>query len=275
VEDPSSTTNLQFADGIDDDTTVPAQVNNFEYLQTGYSTDTSSTPLSPDEFTIVPPDDGQPPSITLSIPVPSATNVDPDQVLTFVFSEAIDESTLDTVPDPGYDDFVLEDLSATSYPGTLVYNSGAKTLTFTPTDPLPWATVLTATVGPNIQDLAPVPNSMVAAYVLTFTTRPEFPVVNEPTAIKNRIGSGTNAETVILIPTPPKGDSERISVQVFTTTGRLVKTFCKNVPYSTVTDGRYIWNGTNDRGDPLGPGMYFVQVRTESYKRVLKVMIVR
>jgi hypothetical protein len=275
VEDPSSTTNLQFADGIDDDTTVPAQVNNFEYPQTGYSTATASTPLIPDTFTIVPPDDGLPPSITLSIPAASATNVDPEEELTFVFSEAIDESTLDTDPTGGFDDFVLEDLSATIYPGDLSYNPSSKQLIFTPTDPLPWATVLTATVGPNIFDLAPVPESMAGAYVVTFTTRPEFPEVNAPTVLKNRIGTGTNSEAVILIPTPSSGSFSGLSVQVFTTTGRLVKTF-RGAEIETISSGRKIlWDGTNDRGDDLGPGMYFVQVRVAGRKSVLKVMIVR
>jgi hypothetical protein len=277
VEDPSSTTNLRFIDGIDDDATLPAQVNNFEYPQTGYSTDTASTPLSPDEFTIVPPDNGLPPSITLSIPAPSATNVDPDQVLTFVFSEAIDESTLDTIPDGfgAYDDFVLEDLSATVYPGNLVYSPADKMLKFTPTDPLPWATVLTATVGPNIFDLAPVPEDMGTAYVLIFTTRPEFPEVNEPTVLKNRIGAGANSEAVILIPTPSSGSFSGLSVKVFTTTGRLVKTF-RGGEIETISSGRkIIWNGTNDRGAKLGPGIYFVQVRVAGRKSVLKVMIVR
>ena len=109
----------------------------------------------------------------------------------------------------------------------------------------------------------------------TFTTIRLYPPFDEPIAIKNRIGTGANSEALIFVPQPPGGASERVSVQVFTTTGKLVRTFYKNVPWTTIGAGPISWDGTNDRGQDLGPGMYFVQIRTPSYKRVLKVMIVR
>jgi hypothetical protein len=80
---------------------------------------------------------------------------------------------------------------------------------------------------------------------------------------------------VILIPTPSSGSFAGLSVKVFTTTGRLVKTFSGG-EIETISSGRKIvWNGTNDQGDDLGPGMYFVQVRLAGQKNVLKVVIVR
>jgi hypothetical protein len=54
-----------------------------------------------------------------------------------------------------------------------------------------------------------------------------------------------------------------------------VKTF-RGAEIETISSGRKIlWDGTNDRGKGLGPGMYFVQVRVAGRKSVLKVMIVR
>ena len=38
---------------------------------------------------------------------------------------------------------------------------------------------------------------------------------------------------------------------------------------------RQVWDGTNDRGRPLGPGLYFVQIVVAGNKQTLKVMIVR
>jgi hypothetical protein len=67
-----------------------------------------------------------------------------------------------------------------------------------------------------------------------------------------------------------------VTVQVFTTSGRLVATLVKNTAFNAIPDGGFIsWDGTNDKGKALGPGLYFVQIRATDYKRVLKVMVVR
>jgi hypothetical protein len=119
-------------------------------------------------------------------------------------------------------------------------------------------------------------NGMSSDYVFLFTVRSEYPDVSEPTALNNRIVSGGNTQVVILIPQPPGGASDRMSVQVFTTTGRLVRTFFKDTRYSTIAGSLPIlWDGTNGRGQPLGPGMYFVQIRATDFRRALKVLIVR
>jgi hypothetical protein len=276
VEDPSDTTNARFLD-ILTDTNVAAQ-----YGQVGYISGPSlpSEPAIPDTFTIIPPDDGNPPSVIFSSPSDSALNVNPENPLIFIFSEAIDESTLDTDPAGGYADFSLSDKETVpndyETTGILSYNAETKTLRWTPTTPLPWATPLVATVGPDITDFAsPTPMSMDSPEEINYVTRPEFPEVNEPTVLKNRIGTGANDEAVILIPTPSSGSFSGLSVQVFTTTGRLVKTF-RAAEIETIASGRKIvWDGTNDRADDLGPGLYFVQVRVAGRKSVLKVMIVR
>ena len=158
-----------------------------------------------------------------------------------------------------------------------IYDESTYQVTLTPVSTLDWATNYIVTVkSSNPGEIEDFNGTLMGTDdTITFTTRKQYPDFTEPTMIKNRIGSGTNSEALIFIPQPPGGASARVSVQVFTTTGKLVRTFYKNVPWSTIGASPISWDGTNDRGDNLGPGMYFVQVRTESYKRVLKVMIVR
>ncbi|MEE8591283.1 MAG: Ig-like domain-containing protein, partial [Spirochaetia bacterium] len=272
LEITNPSTDITFRDALPD----PGTYLSGAYEQTGYIT-TTSVSWTTNTFTVTPAPDLNPPQVLATTPAVGATDIEPDTLIKIVFSQyMLEQATGGGVLNPA--NYELRDIvNDTTITVTPTYNSSAQTLTLTPDSTLDWAITYRVTLDQTIEDVdgQTLFDQYAADYPFTFVTRPEFPEVNEPTAIKNRIGTGANSETVILIPTPPKGDGERISVQVFTTTGRLVKTFCKNVPYSTITDGRYIWDGTNDRGQDLGPGMYFVQVRTESYKRVLKVMIVR
>lgn len=272
ISNPS--TDITFRDALDDPGTYLSAES--EYNQVGYIT-TDTITWTTNTFTVTPAPDLNPPQVLATNPLSGGTDVEPDTTISIVFSQyMLEEATGGGVLNPA--NYELRNIvTDTTIAVTPTYNSSAQTLTLTPAGNLDWASTYRLTLDQTIVDVdgQTLFDQYATDYQFTFVTRPEFPVVSEPTAIMNRIGTGTNSETVILIPTPPKGASEKISVQAFTTTGRLVKTFCKNVPYSAITDGRFIWDGTNDRGDPLGPGMYFVQVRTESYKRVLKVMIVR
>jgi hypothetical protein len=272
LEITNPSTDITFRDALVD----PGTYQTGGYDQIGYITTTSIT-WSNNTFTVTPAPDPNPPQVLATTPPLGGTDVEPDTLISIVFSQyMLDDASPNGILNTA--NYELRDIvNNTPVTVTPSYNSSAQTLTLTPDSNLDWAITYRVTLLQNLADVdgQTIFDQYGGDYQFTFVTRPEFPVVNEPTAIKNRIGTGTNSETVILIPTPPKGASEQISVQVFTTTGRLVKTFCKNVPYSTITDGRYVWNGTNDKGEDLGPGMYFVQVRTESYKRVLKVVIVR
>jgi len=146
-------------------------------------------------------------------------------------------------------------------------------LVFVPDADLEYDKTYTATVTTGVQDTDGL--NMLSDKVWQFTTIRLYPEFDEPIAIKNRIGSGTHDQALIFVTQPPGGAGTRMTVQAFTATGKLVRTFFRNVPWSTIGEDPIAWDGTNDRGQKLGPGLYFVQIRAADYKRVLKVMIVR
>jgi hypothetical protein len=191
-----------------------------------------------------------------------------DTTITIVFSEGMDETSAATSGN-----YTFETSGGTPVPFTPTYNETTNTTTLVPDSELSYQTNYVVTVESTITDY--YGNPMTADYQFTFSTKKQYPDFTQPAVIKNRIGTGANSEALIFVPEPPGGPSTRVSVQAFTTTGRLVRTFYRNVPHSTIGTAPISWDGTNDRGDPLGPGMYFVQIRMGSEKRVLKVMIVR
>jgi hypothetical protein len=274
LEITNPSTDITFRDAYPD----PGTWQTGGYEQTGYIT-TSSITWTTNTFTVTPAPDMNPPQVLATVPLSGGTDVEPDTTISIVFSQyMLNDATANGVLNSA--NYELRDIvNDTTVSVAPTYDSSAQTATLTPASALDWATPYRLTVFGNLQD---IDGQTIADYYtvdgyfdFTFTTRPEFPVVSSPTAIKNRIGTGANSETVILIPTPPSGSFAGLSVQVFTTTGRLVKTF-RGAEIETIANGRKIaWNGTNDRGDNLGPGMYFVQVRLAGKKHVLKVMIVR
>jgi len=278
INDPS--TDIVFRDAIED----PGTYLSGQYSQLGYIT-TSSFSWTTNTFTITPAPDTTDPDIQTTNPNAGATNVDPETDIQIFFDQYMLADVADTtsVLYPG--NVVVRDLvEKEDLPNITLDYSGQK-LTITPESPIPpsagdqlnWATTYSVWIAPGVQDVdgQVIGTLNPGGYEMTFTTRPEFPEVNAPTVLKNRIGTGANTEAVILIPTPSSGSFSGLSVKVFTTTGRLVKTF-RGAEIETISNGRkIIWNGTNDRGADLGPGMYFVQVRVAGRKSVLKVMIVR
>jgi hypothetical protein len=156
----------------------------------------------------------------------------------------------------------------TLVPGNVTYDSGTYTATFTPDADLDYS-AYTSTITTGVED--PDGLALSAAKIWSFST---LPTLNEPLIAGNRIVSGGNQQALIFVTEPPGGPSQRVSVQVFTTSGRRVATLANNIPFSSISVP-IVWDGTNGRGDKLGPGLYFVQIRAGSYKRVLKVMIVR
>jgi len=162
-----------------------------------------------------------------------------------------------------------------SVDGTVSYDDtgGIYRLVFVPDSDLEYDEIYTATVTTGVEGEDDL--NMASDKVWQFTTLRLYPEFDEPIAIKNRIGSGADDQALIFVTQPPGGAGTRMTVQVFTTTGKLVRTFYRNVPWSTIGEDPIPWDGTNDRGQDLGPGLYFVQIRAADYKRVLKVMIVR
>jgi hypothetical protein len=278
VENPA--TDITFEDTIEDDTTndldpdyayvTYSAAGLYEYDQEAYVDPSSTTaiPGSGNEFEIIPADDGFPPAVSDTVPSDSEVDVEIDTTVRIIFSEGMNVASAETSSN-----YTFETFGGTPVPFTLVYEQANNRTIITPDSDLTYQTIYVVTVESTITDF--YGNPMTGDYVFTFTTKKQYPDFTEPAVIKNRIGSGANTEALIFVPEPPGGPSTRVSVQAFTTTGRLVRTFYKNVPHSTIGTAPISWDGTNDRGDDLGPGMYFVQIRMGSEKRVLKVMIVR
>jgi len=207
------------------------------------------------------------PYVSSTSPGTDAEDVAVDSTVTVTFSEDMDTSTFAA-------NFTLKDPANQDVDGVVTVG-GPRTLVFTPDADLEYNAVYTASVGTGVKDLED--SFMAAVYPWSFTTIRLYPVFNEPIILKNRLQPGGNQQALIFVTEPPGGSTDRVSVQVFTTSGRRVATLVNNRPYSSVLspDDPIIWNGTNDQGKPLGPGLYFVQIRATNYKRVLKVMIVR
>ena len=95
-------------------------------------------------------------------------------------------------------------------------------------------------------------------------------------ATNNRVVPGGNQTVMIFVTEPPSGAQDLITVQVFTASGRRVATLVNAEPYETLSSKLPIrWDGTNGKGEKLGSGLYFIQIRATDFKRVLKAMIVR
>ena len=106
--------------------------------------------------------DGTPPSIILTDPIPSATNVPLNQVVRATFSESMNPLTINGAS------FTLKD-GAITIPGTISYvNSTTNTASYTPTNPLSYNKTYTVTVTNSVTDAAG--NNMVNDYVWSFTT---------------------------------------------------------------------------------------------------------
>ena len=122
--------------------------------------------------------------------------------------------------------FQVRDPSDSIVPGVISWPSGPNTAVFTPDDPLNYNKVYTVTLTTGIEDEETT--RLTAEKVWSFTTFGAFP---EPIAIRNRIDA-TNDHTLIFIPEPPAGANDRVTVQVFTATGKRVDTLVSAERYS-------------------------------------------
>lgn len=102
-----------------------------------------------------------PPTVRAVTPINGATNVSPGTVITAVFSEAVNESTVST------SSFTLR-AGTETVPATVQYTSATHTATLTPIAPLSLFTVYTATIS-GVQDTSG--NAMAADFTWSFTTQ--------------------------------------------------------------------------------------------------------
>lgn len=107
--------------------------------------------------------DWTPPQVGDVNPSPGAQNVPVNAVLTATFLE---QNPMDE-PSLNHQNFTLVDEEGNSVPGTVSYDPATKTATFTPSQPLYYGYVYTATLGSGIKDLAGNP---LPSYSWTFRT---------------------------------------------------------------------------------------------------------
>jgi len=108
--------------------------------------------------------DETPPTVASTSPAADATGVAVDTVITATFNEAMDSSTITT------GSFTLDGVS-----GSVAYDSGTYTATFTPGANLSYSTTYTATLSTAITDAAG--NPLASAYSWSFTTVSETGVI--------------------------------------------------------------------------------------------------
>jgi len=102
-----------------------------------------------------------PPTVASTAPANNATGVAIATNVTATFSEAMRASTINTTT------FTLSD-GTNAVSGTVGYDSGTQTATFTPTSALSYSTIYTATITTGVTDL--VGNALAADYTWSFTT---------------------------------------------------------------------------------------------------------
>lgn len=158
-------------------------------------------------------------------------------------------------------------------PGVVSYDDDTATATFDPDSDLAFATYTVTVKGGAAGVLDNNDMQMAADVTWSFTTRPSL---TEPVAANNRITPGSANPVMIFIPQPTANPADRVTVQVFTVTGKKVATLINNQPWSSFEASLPLrWYGKNGLGQDLGPGLYFIQIRAPKYLRTLKVMIVR
>jgi len=118
---------------------------------------TAEADYASDGFTV----DATAPSVTSTSPAADATDVAVDTTVSVTFSEAMDESTITT------GSFILV-ADSTPVSGSVSYDSGTYTATFTPSADLAENTTCTATLSTAITDAAG--NPLAAGYSWSFTT---------------------------------------------------------------------------------------------------------
>jgi hypothetical protein len=143
---------------IDTGATIYFYANNVEADQTYAFSSGAVTELN---LTVETPADTTAPTVVSTVPANGASNVAVDTTVTVTFSEAMKASTITT------GSFTLV-ADSTSVSGSVSYNSGTYTATFTPSADLSEDTTCTATLSTAITDAAG--NPLASAYSWSFDT---------------------------------------------------------------------------------------------------------
>ena len=71
----------------------------------------------------------------------------------------------------------------------------------------------------------------------------------------------------------PDGAAQKVSLRIYDVTGALVKTVVDGI----LPPGRYtrVWDGTNNRGNTVGSGVYFYQLKEKRFVSTKKMMLLK
>ena len=135
--------------------------------------------------------DTTPPTVSSVTPANTSVGFAVNSAITATFSEALTASTVNTTT-----------FTIAGVPGTVSYSG--TTATFTPTAPLAYATLYTATITTGVKDLAG--NAMVTSYQWAFTTgaAPDTtpPTVSSTSPANNATGVGTTSAITVTFSEP-------------------------------------------------------------------------
>jgi len=91
--------------------------------------------------------------------------------------------------------------------------------------------------------------------------------------ILNNVINSNNSERVYLDYKLEKPG--RVTIQVFTLDGNLVKSLKREYQYASSSYYRVSWDGTNQGGRPVARGMYFIRVVAPGIDEIRKVMVIK
>ena len=210
------------------------------------------------------------PAVLLQSPADGAVGVSRTAPIKVVFSKDVDPTTVSTTT------FLVEDSSGTPVVGVVTYNDTTFTATFDPDADLVFAaydvTVKAGAAG--VKD--PDGIQMAADVTWSFTT---VPSLKEPVAVNNKITPTSTGPVTIFIPQPPAeagGADARVTVQVFTPTGKQVATMVNARRYSDLeSELPLLWYGVNGRARTSAQVCTSSGSAPPSGCRTLKVMVVR
>ena len=106
-------------------------------------------------------------------------------------------------------------------------------------------------------DFSSIDNHDLLTSPTTFTVEPAYP-------------NPFNPITTIRYSLPVSG---LVAVRIYDQLGRKMKTLLNT--NQTAAEYKFTWNRTNDRGQQLGSGVYFCQVRASGLSKTIKLMLIK
>lgn len=202
--------------------------------------------------------DTTPPTVVSTVPTDGATTVAINTTVTATFSEAMDPLTITTST------FTLKTTAgAVAVTGTVSYDAGTKTATFTPSSPLANNTGYTATVTTGVKDLAG--NNMVANKVFTFTTVAD---TTPPTVLSTSPTNGATGVAVTSVVTVTFSEAMDASTVTAPGTFTLKATVSGTAVTGTVTYDAATHVATFTPSAPLTPSLNYTATVTTAAKDV-------